>query len=671
MVAPPVNLTFSTGRALVAVVVALLGSLVVWITVPYNNFLLKNSYLSDSFLPEIVVAFLLVLVLAVNPLLRLIGPAWVLDRRQVALIASLMLFAAVIPSNGLMRMFPRVVATSNRGFHADVTVAGHTADAPFRQALFPDPLPRRAASGGVQTFDTPVSDQFVDELEEGATIPWGAWVRPLVSWGMLIVAMWAMMIGLGGVVYPQWRDRERLPFPLLNVYQALIGDPDNPTGRLLPRIFSSRGFWIAATVVFLIHALRGLNVFTQSFPDFPLRWRLAEYFGDSILWNAPPSFHWQVIFFSVVGVTYFMPNRYSFSVWAWVFGYGWYVTLGKAFIPAFPPNQVNSQAFGAMLAVALWVLWLGRAHWAQVGRAMLGRGAAGPERGRDAVAGWLFAGGCVGIVCWLYWAGCPLWWSVLAMLGCALVALLMARIIAETGIPVMWLSRVTVGTLTAFFPLTWLSPVVLYFNSLFYELLTRATGVSAAVMTTLALGVDRKATAAQQGRLLTGGLVVLVLGFVICGAVHLHMGYHHADLSTRTANPAEAISQWARADRMGFEFFSTERWHQLAGVVIGGGLLWACALFPAWPLHPVGILFCLISIGDLIWFSVFLGWLVKVGITGLFGGGAYRKARPVFLGLILGELCAVLVWALVPVVIIWVTGADPATVPRYTLIQYP
>jgi hypothetical protein len=83
------------------------------------------------------------------------------------------------------------------------------------------------------------------------------------------------------------------------------------------------------------------------------------------------------------------------------------------------------------------------------------------------------------------------------------------------------------------------------------------------------------------------------------------------------------------------------------------------------------MMFCQFSIGNLIWFSVFLGWLIKAGVTGLFGGGAYRKARPVFLGLIFGELLAVIVWALVPVIIVWVTGADPATVPRYTIMQYP
>ena len=73
---PPGSL--SPLRAVFAVAIALLGSVIVWVVVPYNNFRFKNSYLADSFLPEIVVALLLLLILAVNPLLRFVRPDWVL-----------------------------------------------------------------------------------------------------------------------------------------------------------------------------------------------------------------------------------------------------------------------------------------------------------------------------------------------------------------------------------------------------------------------------------------------------------------------------------------------------------------------------------------------------------------------------------------------------------------
>jgi hypothetical protein len=661
-------------RVVVAALIALMGSLVIWFVVPYNNFLLKNSYVSDSFLPEIVVGLLILLILVVNPLLRLAGPRWTLDRRQVALICGLMLFAAILPSNGLMRMFPRFVAELNQGYNSGSSVSKIAASAEFRQQLFPDPLPVATPGGGVQVHETPVSDQFIDELDPGASIPWDAWLVPMASWGMLILAMWTMMIGLGGVVYPQWRDNERLPFPLLNVYHALIGDPDDKSGHVLPAMLRSRMFWIACAVVFIIHAFRGLYIFTGgAFPSFPLSWQLAEYFSDGVMRNAPATFTTQGIFFAVVGVAFFMPSRYSVSIWAWVCGYAFYLMLGRTYIPSFNEGQSEAQSFGVLVAITIWILWLGRAHWAKVGRAMLGRGTRDDAARRDAVAGWMFAAGCAAIVLWLYWAGCSLWWSVLAMVGCAVVSLLMARLIAETGIPVFWLGKISVSGLTGFLPLAWLSPAILMFSGIFSALLTRTTAVSAAVISTLALGLDEKASPSYHKRLMLGGLVVLVIGFVVCGAVHLNMGYRNSELSTQAKVGADVLNEWARvgSSEKPYTLLTAERGHQAAGFGIGAGLLWACARFPDWPIHPVGILFCRFSLGNLLWFSVFLGWLMKTAITRLFGGGAYRTARPLFLGLIIGELLAIMVWAIVPLVIIWATGADPAAVPRYTLMQYP
>ena len=660
----------STMRVAIAAAIALLGSVFVWVAVPYNNFKLKNTYVCDSYLPEVVVGFLLLLILAVNPLLRLIGRRWMLDRRQVALICSLMLFAAILPSNGLMRMFPRFVAETNQGLNTSVTTARIAAAAGFRQVLFPDPLPTLAPDGRVQSHETPLSDQFLGGLEAGATVPWRAWLAPMAVWGGLILALWIMMVGLGGVVYPQWRDNERLPFPLLTVYQAWIGEAEEDAGRTLPAIFYSHMFWIGCGVVFLIHAFRGLDVFTGgAFPSFPLSWNLKELAKDSVLW--PSILNRQTIFFAVVGVAYFIPNRYAISIWAWMLLYGWYLAIGSAYVPAFAEGQVDDQITGSLLAITVWVLWLGRAHWAKVGRAMFGKAGNDAEAQRNAMAGWMFALGCAGIVLWLYWAGCAFWWCVLAMLACTTVSLLMARIIAETGVPVLWLGRISVSSFTSFFPLAWLSPTILFFMGSLNALLSRTTAVSAAVMSTLSLGIDAEASPSYQKRLLLGGAGLLLLGFIICGAVHLNMGYHNVDLGTQGKFGANCINEWARVDRKPYEFFTAQHGHQAAGFGLSSAMLWACSRFPAWPLHPVGMMFCRFSIGNLLWFSIFLGWLIKTTITRLFGGGAYRKAKPLFLGLIVGELLAIMVWTIVPLVIIWATGADPATVPRYMLIQYP
>lgn len=649
-----------------------MGCVIIWGVVPYNNFLFQNTYLSDSYLPEIVIGLLMVMVLLINPLLRLIGPGCVLGRRQLALIGSLLLLAAVIPSNGLMRMYPRFVAETNKGFNDNTATARIAAEAHLPQSLFPDPLPTLDAQGKVKTHDTPNSNQFIDELNPGNTLPWSAWMGPMALWGAFILALWMMMLGLAGVVFPQWRDRERLPFPLLNVYQMLTGNTDEPSDSTLPDLFHNRGFWIAALTVFAIHGLRGLNEFTHAFPSIPLSWDLSSYYTDSILRYAGGVFSKQHIFFTVIGVTYFIPNRYAISAWGWVVGVALYSAVGYVYIPAFNGDaQVSGISFGALFGIATWTLWLGREHWVKVGRAMLGQAGGDPESRRNRVAGWMFAMGCAGMICWLYCAGCALWWCLVATAGCAIISLLMARIIAETGVPFLWMSKFEVAGLLSLFPLAWQSPSTLYFDGVIYALVTRASAVSAAVMATLALGFDKNASPTHQSRLLVGGLVVMVVGLVICGAVHLNMGYHSDQVATAAKTSVARLNDWNRVEHTKYEFFTVAHGYQGLGLVLGIALLWACSRFVSWPIHPVGILFCYFSIGNLIWFSIFLGWLVKVSMTRLFGSGAYRRARPFLLGLIIGELAAVIFWAWVPVIIVLWTGADPAAVPRYSLIRYP
>ncbi len=660
-------------RGYLTVLIGLIGCLIIWVAVPYNNFQLDNTYIADSYLPEIVIALLMVVVLLLNPLLRLFGASFMLTREQISLICGMMLFAAIIPSNGLMRMFPRFVAESSQEMNVGITTSEIVARGNFRQSLFTDPLPTVGEDGEIVTSETFAADRFVDELFEDEELPWQAWIAPMASWGMLFMALWMMMLGLGGVVYPQWRDKERLPFPLLNLYHSFLGDEeDDGQSRILPAIFYAKTFWIGCVCVFLIHGLRGLNEFTAgAVPSFPLSWNLSDYYTDGIMRHATAPMRAQHIFFAIIGVAYFIPSRYAVSIWAWVFGYGIYLMIGNAYIPAFRVGQSGGQAFGALVAIAGWVLWLGRSHWYLVGRAMLGRATNSEENRRNAIAGWMFTVGTIGIALWLIWAGAAIWWSILAALGCVIISLLVARIVAETGVPVFWMSRFSVTSLTALFPLAWQSPVILYLVSALYAFVTRTTAVSAAVISTLAMGLDREAKPSRQSRLLVGGLVILAIGFVICGAVHLRMGYSSIDISTDAKGGIGSVNQWARVDRIDYNFFTDSRTDQFVGFGIASALLYACSRFPAWPIHPVGIVFVRWSIGNLIWFSVFLGWLIKTFITRLFGGGAFRKARPLFLGLIIGELFAIIVWALVPVVMIQFFGGDPLSIPRYILIQYP
>jgi len=72
-------------RVLAAAAVGLVGSAFIWLVTPYNNYVIFNSYISDSYLPTAALLVTLVLVLAVNPLLRWLRPGLAFDRSQTAI----------------------------------------------------------------------------------------------------------------------------------------------------------------------------------------------------------------------------------------------------------------------------------------------------------------------------------------------------------------------------------------------------------------------------------------------------------------------------------------------------------------------------------------------------------------------------------------------------------
>jgi hypothetical protein len=156
----------------------------------------------------------------------------------------------------------------------------------------------------------------------------------------------------------------------------------------------------------------------------------------------------------------------------------------------------------------------------------------------------------------------------------------------------------------------------------------------------------------------------MMLGVVVCGAVHLYMNYNE-DVSYADIAPINRTGQWRLSDAMGLfhqhekiqkdpekdsfgEVTYNRPAHMVGGAAAAGLLMWACLLWPSWPLHPIGLLMGGGYLPALGWPSILLGWLLKVLILHFGGARLYRKAAPFFLGLIVGQLLAAAIWAIIP-----------------------
>jgi hypothetical protein len=89
-------------------------------------------------------------------------------------------------------------------------------------------------------------------------------------------------------------------------------------------------------------------------------------------------------------------------------------------------------------------------------------------------------------------------------------------------------------------------------------------------------------------------------------------------------------------------------------MVIGGGvtvfLFVMRRIFLWWPFHPLGYLMGGGYAIHHIWFSTFLGWLLKVTILKIGGIKVYQKLLPAFLGLVLGEFVIIGAWVIVDLI---------------------
>jgi len=178
------------------------------------------------------------------------------------------------------------------------------------------------------------------------------------------------------------------------------------------------------------------------------------------------------------------------------------------------------------------------------------------------------------------------------------------------------------------------------------------------------------------------------------GAAHLYVNYNHAmskDTREQPLNPlgaasiggahrdlliwkerqAEIVQRSALGTAWDFargehQQFSPAEYNRVLHFLFGAGLAallyWACLSMPRFPLHPIGLLMVVSYFSNTAWVSVFFGALVKVVLLRYGGARLFRAATPAFLGLILGEVLALVLWAIVPGVLV-LTGEPYKPVP--------
>jgi hypothetical protein len=607
-----------------SIFIGLIVCALVSVWVPLSEFLIGASRMNLSQLPVAAVGTFFIIVI-LNTFLGRFASSIMLKPAEVLVIFVFAFIAAIMSTSDLLEWVfsvaavPYYMATPENRWIEDVW--------PHLQDWWVVPGPSEELRWA-----------FVG-APEGVAIPWNIWVLPMFWWGTFIGALVLASICLASLLRKQWADNERLPFPLVQVPLDIMS---NPSGKWnLPEMMQKRSFWIGVSIPMFIVLFNIGNYFMPLFPVIPIMREFAIRLGAGL-----PNITLKLNMY-VVGFAYMVNTNILFSVWFWYLfvlaeqviytrvGY----SLGERDDLYSARDAVTSwQGQGAFVVFVLISLWMARKHLKLVWLSFLGKEKANDERElvpyRWALPGFFAA--CLYMGSFLVQTGMSPGMSLVFILGGLITWLGIARVISQTGLvymdnpltPQMFTFHAfgTVGI-----PVPELVGMVAT-----YALVVNGRGPLLPSIFQMAWLSEK---IGRSGRKM---LLVLVVGFtaafIIGSAYFIYISYVSGSttfLSWAYPKHGEQVYDAIIKKMQARKAVDFKRWGVFSiGAVVMAILTWMQYRFPGWPLHPIG--FPIAANVDNMVFPVFLTWVIKVALLRIGGVQAYERARPVFLGIIVG-----------------------------------
>ncbi len=623
-----------------AIVVGLCMVAVTCVLVCYAELVVAKIQIGFLQLPPVLVGMLVLLLLARNVLTRWSARLGLAPHEMFS-IYVMMLLASMIASRGLLQKLIPLLVVPNY----------YATPENLWQSLFFGYIKKWAVpwdpSGGPKQ---PEAVGFYASLQPGQQLPWQAWLGPLAAWGLFVALIFMAYLCLAVLLRRQWVDNEKLSFPLVQLPLEMIR-PSGADGGFM----ANRVTWFGFAVPLIVFGFNGLHQWYPSVPEIVTDINLNN-LAITPPWNAMLFFH-MFISFAAIGFFYLLPTDLLFSLW-----FFFLLTRGADVIGASLGYQpeimpmygclafIGYQIIGCYVVMVGYMAWAARPHIARVWRAAFGFGASEDDEllsYRAAlwglIASLLLAAG------WLWALGMAYWLALfeLAVL-LFIIAVVMARSTCESGM---------LMTETSFRPID------------LYRMVGDVRNLGGANITCLAF-LDVMWMRDQRGLILTGFLDSMkfadgvrvrrrsVLGVIIIGvcAAVLIAGYLHIALPYNlgavqmyeyvyAGNPVWTFNDAATVlnrNRPPLPWLYTLNF--LIGIVVTLGIVIARSRTLWFPIHPLGYALCGTWTMMVFWFPCFVAWLAKVVILRYGGMRMYSRARPFFLGMVLGEFTMAVIW---------------------------
>ena len=240
--APAAAGTKSSGVTLRAFLTGLVCSALVAGGTQYGEIFLRSSRMSDDFSTGGALFVFFFLVAGVNVVLKLLGPRVAFSPAELILVYVMMMTSCAVTGMGLTHYQIPLMATL-----------------PYfatpRRTTGPTWWPPSSAAGWWSRIPWPPSTSSRG-LPEGASIPWGLWLRPLAYWSVFFAAFYFAMVALMVILRKQWIENERLIYPIIRAPLDMIGER---RGGLLSSFFKNPLMWLGFAVASIVTSSIGLH----------------------------------------------------------------------------------------------------------------------------------------------------------------------------------------------------------------------------------------------------------------------------------------------------------------------------------------------------------------------------------------------------------------------------
>ena len=649
----------------------------------FNDQVLRLTFLVGNNMPFVFYGVLILFLAVGNPLLKRFIPKLALKRQEMVLALVISLAACCIPGSGLMRIFNNFMVLPHQYNETEAGWKEQKVMDLVPKKMLADPSDRdKVVTGYIQGLST--QSGFIKFKD----VPFYAFKDAILLWFPLLLSLWIALLGLSFVVHKQWSKNEHLPYPLATFTTSLLEGEENPTSG---SIFKNSLFWIGTLGVFLIYLNNYLyEWFPKVLSRIPLRLEFIGMFTKiKVLWDGGGWFlGWLNIYFAGIGIAYFLASEVSFSLAISPFlnvllcgilaGYG--ISI-KSVIPGQMGSVQDFMNFGAYLATFLVLLYTGRKYYStNLAKALLI-----PVKEKEdpqAVTGWrIFILAFVTLVILMILAGLDF---ILAFLFAAIqimTFLVLGRLFAETGLFYISTAVATHVVITGIMGAKSLGPQAVFMLFAMSMVLAHDTreALMPFVVNSLQLadlnGLSSKNTFLPM-------VVALFLGLSIAFPVQTWLQYSkgYSRQDTWAADTVKGpfqqavlikqrlINQGTLEKSMQIKGikripFLSPNPKAMIGIFVGVCLVLLFSFLklriPKWPLHPLIFLTWTIWPTIVMFFSFFLGWLIKAIVMKYGGIRVYQKLKPLMLGLIAGELTAALCVSIFGWIYYAVTGKPP------------